>query len=171
MDNTDFEAAIDDFASKAEGLLNLKEEKTEGGLTRSAMPRVYAGIEVPFLWKTMSLGFLYSGRFSHSYARHELTASYNLKPCNWFAMGVNWSFLNTAQTLGWILEFTPKVGPTFYIGGDYLPVAFAKAPVLDKWIGADMMKSLGLDGWYAPLSLRLNLNFGIAFTLGSKYGR
>lgn len=171
MDNTDFEAAIDDFASKAEGLLNLKEEKTEGGLTRSAMPRVYAGIEVPFLWKTMSLGFLYSGRFSHSYARHELTASYNLKPCNWFAMGVNWSFLNTAQTLGWILEFTPKVGPTFYIGGDYLPVAFAKAPVLDKWMGADMMKSLGLDGWYAPLGLRLNLNFGIAFTLGSKYGR
>ena len=121
------------------------------------MPRVYAGIDVPFLWNKMSVGLLYSARFSHSYARHELTASYNLKPCKWFGLGVNWSFLNTIQTFGWILEFTPKVGPAFYIGGDYFPLTFAKAPILGNT--------------QIPLGLRLNVNFGIAFTLGTKYGR
>lgn len=171
MNNTDFEAALDDLASSAEDLLNLEEMKSESSLMTSSMPRLYAGVEVPFLWNTMSVGLLYSARFSHSYARHELTASYNLKPCKWFGLGLNWSFLNTMQTLGWIIEFTPKVGPTFYIGGDYLPVSFARAPLLDKWAGKEMMESMGLDGWYLPMSLRLNLNFGIAFTLGSKYGR
>ena len=156
-DNADFEEALDDLTSKAEGLLNFNEVKSEGALMRSSMPRVYAGIDVPFLWNKMSVGLLYSARFSHSYARHELTASYNLKPCKWFGLGVNWSFLNTIQTFGWILEFTPKVGPAFYIGGDYFPMTFAKAPILGNT--------------QIPLGLRLNVNFGIAFTLGTKYGR
>lgn len=172
MDNTDFQAAIDDLTSKAEDLLNLKEKKTEGSLVTSSMPRIYAGIDIPFLYRTMSVGLLYSARFSHSYARQELTASYNLKPCNWFAMGVNWSFLNTIQTLGFMLEFTPKVGPTLYIGADYIPVAFAKAPIVENWAEApSFLQSLGLDTWALPLGLRLNLNFGMSFTLGSKYGR
>lgn len=171
MDNADFEASLDDFVSKAEKLLSIDEIKSKGSLAKSSMPSVYAGVDVPFLWNTMSLSLLYSARFSHSYVRQELTASYNLKPCNWFALGVNWSFLNTAQTMGFILEFTPKVGPTFYLGTDYMPMAFAKAPLMDNSLGTDFPDALGLDGWYLPMGLRLNVNFGIAFTLGSKYGR
>ena len=171
MNNTDFEAALDDFVSRAEKLLSVDELKSKGSMTKFTMPSVYAGVDVPFLWNTMSLSLLYSARFSHSYARQELTASYNLKPCKWFALGVNWSFLNTAQTMGFILEFTPKVGPTLYIGTDYMPMAFAKAPLMDDSLGTDFPDALGLDGWYLPMGLRLNVNFGMSFTLGSKYGR
>lgn len=155
LSDMDMGAAIEELAQKAkENLLNLSEMDTAGGLTRSTMPRFYLGAEMPFLKKTMSVGLLYSSRLSHSYARHELTLSYNLNPCKWFALGVNYSFLNTARTMGFILELTPKVGPAFYIGADYIPVSFAKTSMMSLPI---------------PLAMRMNMNFGIAFQVGSKY--
>ena len=161
-DNLEFESTIDEFMQKAkEELFNLSEVNTVSGFTRSTMPRFYVGAEMPFLKRSMSVGLLYSSRLSHSYARHEMTVSYNLNPCKWFALGLNYSFLNTANTMGFILEFTPKAGPAFYIGGDYIPVAGFKVP--------SMSQSLGLPLNILPLSMRLNLNFGIALHLGSKH--
>lgn len=161
MDNTDFEASINEFVENAkENLLNLSEMDTDKGFKRSTMPRFYVGAEVPFLWRTMSVGLLYSARMSHSYTRQELTVSYNLTPCKWFALGLNYSFLNTANTAGFVLEFTPKGGPAFYIGADYIPFSFTKAPIL---LGENSSFNM------IPLSMRLNLNFGIALHLGSKH--
>ena len=45
----DFEAALDEFMAEAEGMLNINQKEAKGKLTRSTMPRVYAGVEVPFL--------------------------------------------------------------------------------------------------------------------------
>jgi hypothetical protein len=161
MDNTDFEASINEFVENAkENLLNLSEMDTDKGFKRSTMPRFYVGAEVPFLRNTMSVGLLYSARMSHSYARQELTVSYNLTPCKWFALGLNYSFLNTVNTAGFILELTPKGGPAFYIGADYIPFSFTKAPIL---LGENSSFNM------IPLSMRLNLNFGIALHLGSKH--
>ena len=156
LDNTDVEASVNEFVENAkESLLNLSEMEHKGGFTRSTMPTFHAGVEVPFLKRSMSVGLLYSMRKSHSYARNELTLSYNLTPCKWFALGVNYSFLNTAKTMGFIFELTPRVGPTFYIGCDYVPVAFAPA---------DFVPYIGM----LPMALRTNLNFGIAFHTGGK---
>lgn len=172
LDNQDFEAALNDFVDNAKGLLNLEEEVQGKAFTRSTMPRFYAGLEVPFMWNRMSVGLLYSARKSHSYLRQELTASFNLKLFKWLALGANYSFLNTKGTIGWMLELTPKAGPSFYIGGDYLPLAFAEAPILEGMLGDPaIMRTLGYQTWMLPMSLRLNLNFGIAFHLGSKHGR
>lgn len=173
MENLDVEASVNDFMEEAKSLLNLS-ENGEASLTRSTMPRWYVGVEAPVLNNLMSVGLLYSGRIGHFYTRHELTASYNLTPCKWFSLGVNYSFLNTANTIGWILEFTPKIGPTFYIGGDYLPLGFASAPILEDMLGEfpeAVGSVLGWDNWALPMSWRLNLNFGIAFALGSRHGR
>ena len=161
MNNTDFENSLNEFVENAkENLLNLSEMDTNGGFRRSTMPRIYLGAEMPFLRNSMSVGLLYSSRLSHSYARQELTVSYNLNPCKWFALGLNYSFLNTANTAGFIFEFTPKGGPVFYIGADYIPFTFTKAPIL---MGEDSAFNM------IPLSMRLNLNFGIALHLGSKH--
>lgn len=164
-----FDAALDDFRNKAEDLLNLKEEKSEG-LVRSTMPNVYLGVEVPFLKNMMSAGLLYSGRFSHSYYRNELTASLNITPLKWLALGVNYSFLNTARTIGGILELTPKKGVNLYLGFDYLPLAFASAPMLMDEVPS-FLKNMGFNGMPLPMSMRVNFNFGLSFALGSKYGR
>lgn len=173
LDNTEFEESIDDLVSKSEGLLNLSKEDFGKTFTRSTMPRVYAGVEVPFLWNRMSVGLLYSARKSHSYLREELTASFNVKALKWLAINANYSFLNTKGTVGGMLEITPKVGPNLYIGFDYLPLAFAEAPLLEDSMGQApaFLKSFGFESWALPMSLRLNLHFGLSIAIGAKNGR
>ena len=168
-DVNDFSDALDDFTNNAEDLVNLTQEQSSN-LIRSAMPNVYMGVEVPFLWRRMSAGLLYSGRFSHSYYRNELTASLNITPLKWIALGLNYSFLNTANTMGAILELTPKAGMNLYLGCDYLPMAFTSAPIISEEIPT-FLKDMGFTGMPVPLSLRMNLHFGLSFALGSKYGR
>ena len=172
LNNMDFEASLNDFMDNAKGLLNLTEdeEAVKKSFTRSTMPRVYAGLEIPFMWKRMSVGVLYSARKSHSYLRQELTASLNLKPLKWLSLGANYSFLNTKGTVGGVLEITPKAGMALYLGCDYFPLAVANAPLLESFMGEapSLLNSMGFESWIVPMSMRLNLNFGIAFTLGAK---
>ncbi len=139
----------DDFMK----LLVLEEMEDKGTIISATTPSFYVGAEMPFCYDKMSIGLLYSARKSFTKTRHELTVSYNLNPCHWFAFGVNYSFLNTTQTLGWIIEFIPRIGPSLYIGSDYFFCEFAKAP----------------DGFMLPIlpmSMRFNLQLGISFTLG-----
>lgn len=160
INGSDFNASLNEFIENAKKeLLNLSEMETPRGIFRSTMPTLYVGAELPFLKRSMSIGVLYSCRFSHSYPRHELTFSYNITPCKWFALGVNYSLLNTTRTLGAILEFTPKAGPSLFIGADYIPISWTKAPIV---LGNGPHNAL-------PLSYRLNLHFGIAMHVGSKY--
>ncbi|MBE6251630.1 MAG: hypothetical protein E7111_08300 [Bacteroidales bacterium] len=165
--------AIDDLANNAKGLLNIKEVASDKGLVRTTMPRLYAGVELPFLKRSMSVGLLYSARFSHSYARHELTASYNITPCKWFALGLNYSFLNTTRSMGAVLELTPKWGPCLFVGVDYFPMEWINAPILEDILGESpgLLNMIGIKttSWAVPMSSRFNLNFGIAMNLGSKH--
>ena len=154
--DVDIAGMVSDFMEDAQaGLVNLSELDDSKGLVRSTMPRVHVGVEMPFLKKSMSVGLLYSMRKSHSYSRNELTLSYNLTPCKWFALGLNYSFLNTARTMGFIFELTPRIGPAIYFGCDYLPVSFA---------------SVGSEYGYVkvPLAFRTNFNIGIALQTGGK---
>lgn len=166
-----FEESLNEFVSKLEGLANLSEMPHHHVFTKSTMPRFFAGVELPFLKRSMSVGLLYSSRLSHSYARHELTASYNLKPCKWFALGVNYSFLNTTRSMGAMLELTPKAGPCLYFGFDYFPMEVAPAPLMEGVLGEApaFFKTLGFESWVLPTSSRFNICFGIAMNLGSKY--
>ncbi len=133
--------------------LVLEEISEKGGILSATTPSFYLGAEMQFCKDMMSVGVLYSARKSFTKTRHELTLSYNLNPCHWFAFGLNYSFLNTAQTLGFILEFIPRIGPSFFIGGDYVPVTYAKAPA-----------ELGIP--VLPMAVRANVQIGISFTLG-----
>ena len=172
VDNYDFEAEIDKFLEEAEGLLNLEQMASASSFRRSTMPRIYAGVELPFFKNRLSLGLLYSSRISHSYPRHEMTASLNIKPARIISIGVNWSFLNTLRTIGYILEFTPKIGPTMYFGCDYVPMQWTVTDMLNDSMGEDtlaLLNKVGFKGIPLPMSTRLNMNFGFAFNLGSKY--
>lgn len=151
--DSDTGAVTDDLMDGVSELVSLEDAK-EQKLTTSSMPSFYVGAEMPIPYvKMMSIGLLYSARQTLSYARHELTVSYNLEPVQWFAFSANYSFLNTGRTMGMLLQFTPKAGPALTIGTDYFFTQFAQAdfvPVLGK----------------LPLSYRFNLNFGLAVTLG-----
>lgn len=163
LENIDVETSINELMDNAKNLVSLEQEGVGIALTRSTMPRVYAGVEVPFFFNRMSVGLLYSARKSHSYLREELTASYNLKMFKWLAVGANYSLLNAKGAAGGILQFTPKFGPSFYIGCDYFPLEWVEAPMFDDILGS--------TGTIIPMAYKLNLNFGLTFALGSKHGR
>ena len=149
---------VQDFEKILDTKPELSEMKNDGSLTRPTVPEVYLGVEMPFLKKMMSVGLLYSARLSRNYTYNELMLSYNLNPCKWFAFGVNYSFLSGADALGFLMEFTPRVGPAFYIGCDYFPTTYASLPISSE------IKML-------PLSMKLALNFGIALHIGGKNTR
>ena len=151
------EGAMDDAMAELENefgnLLSLNKLGNASKLSRSTLPSFYLGAEMPFMNNKMSVGALYSARKSYVATRNELTLSYNLNPVKWFSAGLNYSFLNTTKTLGWLLEFNPKAGPCFFVGSDYFFLAKAKAP-----------ENFALE--YIPMSWRFNVHFGLAVALG-----
>lgn len=146
---------IEDVENLESALFDFTEVANNGRYTRSTMPKVHIGAEMPFLKNLMSVGLLYSARIGHSYTTNELMVSYNLNPCRWFALGLNYSILSAANSIGMIMEFTPRVGPAFYIGCDYIATQFASVSFVP------IVKML-------PLSMRCSLNFGLAIHLGGK---
>ncbi len=153
LEEGEMDKAMDELGSEFEKLLELEKVENTSALSRSTLPSFYVGVEMPFCNNLMSIGALYSARKSYYHTRNELTLSYNLTPAKWFALGVNYSFLNVRKTLGCILEFTPKAGPCFYVGLDYAPVEWTNAPFLEPFP-------------YLPMSARVNAQVGLAFSLG-----
>ncbi len=147
--------AVEELEKEFENLLTYEKTNEGGSLTKSTLPSFYVGVEMPFLNNKMSVGALYSARTSYHYTRNELTLSYNLTPAKWFALGLNYSFLNVATTMGAMLEFTPRAGLNFFLGCDYMPLEWAKMPT-------------DLPVPILPTALRFNLNMGLAFSFGSK---
>ncbi len=143
--------AMTELGEQFEKLIAIRNGEN-ASVSRSSLPSFYVGVEMPFCNNKMSLGALYSARTSYVHTRSELTVSYNLNPTRWFAFGLNYSFLNTVKTLGWMLEFTPKAGPCFFIGSDYTFLELAPSPE-DFIISA------------IPTSTCLNVRFGLAIAL------
>ncbi len=119
VEDYDLEAAFSRIMDEIVALGNFQEVDLTEGSSYSTTPRLYLGVEYPFCYNKMSVGMLYYSRFRHNYTEQELTFSYNLRPCRWFAVGVNYSTMNYANSIGWLLEITPKRGLNFFIGSDY----------------------------------------------------
>ena len=149
-ENADFNAVIEEIKNDFLALANFQEGEA-ADFRLSTCPKIYAGVEMPFLHDKMSVGLLYSAKIMRRSTINELTLSYNLNPCKWFNLGINWSFLNAWKTLGWVIEFSPKGGVDFFIGSDY---TFFN--VMPKY--------------YVPVDKAwANMRFGLTFMLGSKH--
>ena len=144
----DLEKILDNFS-------NPSKVNDEESFTLATTPWVRVGVEMPFLKNMMSVGLLYSARTNRVYTSNELMVSYNLNPCRWFALGLNYSFLSGTDAMGFLVEFTPRVGPAFYIGCDCFPTSYAK---VSTWQGVNVL----------PMSMKCNLNFGLAVHIGGK---
>lgn len=148
------DGAMDELKNEFGNLLSLNKH-ADASFSRSTLPSFYIGAEMPFMDNKMSVGALFSSRKSYFASRNELTLSYNANPFNWLSAGLNYSFLNTTKTIGWIVELTPKTGPCFFIGSDHFFLSRAKAP-----------ENFPLN--YIPMAWRFNLHFGLAVALGKK---
>lgn len=147
----DIEDTMTDLTDDLMDVANYKLVASEG-FSISPRPTLNLGVEMPFVNNLMSVGALYTVRGGYGKAWNELTLSYNLTPAKWFNFGLNYSFLNTAKSMGWIIEFTPKAGVNFFLGSDY--TFFAVTPQ------------------FVPINeLCANLRLGLSFMLGSKHAR
>lgn len=151
-ENTKFDELLEGVKDEFLALADF-EEVAGGSFSLGTRTTVNLGIEYPFLKDKMSVGLLYTlkSKYNSRDLFNELTVSYNLNPCKWFNFGLNWSFLNSYKTLGWIIEFTPKAGVDFFIGSDY--TFFEVMPKI-------------------PLPINkvwTNARFGLSFMIGSKH--
>ncbi len=141
--------AMADLEGQWEDFLKFEEEGSVTNMMKSSLPSFYLGVEMPFCNNLMSVGALYSGRVSYYRMRNELTLSYNLNPAKWFALGVNYSFLNVRKSIGAVLEITPRVGPAIHVGCDYFPLEYAPGPQEPAIIPTESFLKFGVGISYA----------------------
>ncbi len=143
-------------------IADLEEIEPQKGIVSRIKPNLYIGVEAPFLWNKMSLGLLYNAKFGYTSTRNELTLALNARPAQWVNIGVNYSMLNTAKSIGWLLELTPRSGVGFFIGSDY--TFFETATLYTIPLGN---KGFNLN---APLNeLNFNFRFGVHIALGNRF--
>ena len=144
-----FEETFNEITDQFMEFLDL-EEVESGKITSRIRPQLFVGVEAPFLWNRMSLGLLYSAKFGYTSTRNELTLALNMRPGKWFNLGVNYSMLNAAKSIGWILELIPRGGISFFLGSDYT--------------------FLEVNPMFIPVNeLNFNMRFGFNITMGNKY--
>ena len=143
-------------------ILDLEETVPQKNVLSRIRPNLYLGVEAPFLWNRMSLGLLYNAKFGYTSTRNELTLALNMRPGKWINIGVNYSMLNAAKSIGWLLEITPRSGVGFFLGSDYTYLETATlytVPIGSRGINLNV-----------PLNeVNFNLRFGCYITMGNRY--
>ncbi len=149
---------FDEITDKFKEILDIEEVQGEKVNSR-IKPQLYLGVEMPFLWNKMSLGMLYNAKFGYTSTRNELTLALNARPGKWVNIGVNYSMLNTAKSIGWLVEFTPRSGIGFFAGCDYMMFEYASLPLTED---------ISLP--VVPVNqINMNLRFGFHIALGNAF--
>jgi len=119
LKNGDFSGRVKEMMLSLTELLAFRTEvNTEDRKMRLAS-KIFAGIEYPFLQDKMRAGILYHCTMGTFRTSHELTASWNYSPVRQFNVALSYSFLNSRQSFGWQLSFTPREGMNIFLGSDY----------------------------------------------------
>ncbi len=148
VENFDFQQEIDKVKEQLLSMASFKEQISEKGKTKMVSAKVYAGIEYQFLNDKMGVGLLYSGRFGQYRYDNELTLSYNYAPVRWFDVALSYSFLNSRQSIGWLLTFVPKKGLNIFFGSDYTCLNYTPQgiPVKNAYLDFNIGISVPLGG-------------------------
>ena len=141
----DIDESLKKIAADFMALANFEEVQGTGG-SSAITPKAYVGVEAPMLNNLMSVGLLYS----YMYGINDLTLSYNLKVKDIFNVGLNYSMLNNAKSMGFLVEFIPRNGVAIFLGTDYLNMQYTP-------------QGLPVD------KLIMNAKFGLNATFGSKH--
>ena len=96
------------------------------------------------MYDKLSFGFLSSTRINGKYSWSEGRFSANVSPLSWFEAGINYGITSYGSTMGWIVNFHPRV-LSLFVGMDYIVGKVSKQ--------------------YIPLNnMNMNLSFGLNVT-------
>ena len=135
------ESLTDDFEDYA----NLHRRSTGETLSKALAATLNIGVEYALpMYDKLSFGFLSSTRIHGAYSWSEGRFSANVSPLSWFEAGINYGISTYGSTMGWIVNFHPKV-LSLFVGMDYIVNEVGKQ--------------------YIPLNnMNMNLSMGLSFT-------
>lgn len=136
---------LDRLTDDFEDYANLYRRSTGGKLNRALAATLNIGAEYALpMYDRLSFGFLSSTRINGEYSWSEGRFSANVSPLSWLEAGVNYGISTYGSTMGWIVNFHPKV-LSLFVGMDY------------------MVSKVGKQ--FIPLnSMNLNLSMGMSVT-------
>lgn len=125
IDIDDFETSVEDqwedIQDDAEEMMKLypDSKKAESKRTNLAAT-IYLGTEyeMPF-YKHLSVGLLYTNRFSDVNGMYDLRAFLNVSPLKFFELSANFGVSTYGKSFGWMLNVHPAA-LSFFVGSDYM---------------------------------------------------
>lgn len=126
FNNFDFSDQLDELKDDLVDMASFSQESADAAQVQALSAKIYAGVEYPFLKDKMRVGLLYSGKFGRYRNQHELTVAYNYAPVRWFDVALSYSFLNSQQSIGWLITFVPRKGLNIFFGSDYTQFSYSK---------------------------------------------
>lgn len=137
---------LDRLTDDFEKYTNLHRRSTGGRLNRALAATLNIGAEYELpMYDKLSFGFLSSTRINGKYSWSEGRFSANVSPLSWFEAGVNYGITSYGSTMGWIVNFHPKV-LSFFVGMDYI-------------VGKVSKQYIPLNNMNMNLSMGLNVTF------------
>lgn len=140
-----FDNQLDALTDDFEDYTNLHRRSTGGKLNRALAATLNLGAEYALpMYDKLSFGFLSSTRINGKYSWSEGRFSANVSPLSWFEAGINYGITSYGSTMGWIVNFHPRV-MSLFVGMDYIVGKVSKQ--------------------YIPLNnMNMNLSFGLNVT-------
>ena len=136
---------LDQLTDDFESYTNLHRISAGGKLSKALAATLVIGAEyeMPF-YNKLSAGFLSTTKINGPYSWSEGRFSANVSPLSWFEAGINYGITSYGSTMGWIVNFHPKV-LSLFVGMDYIVGKVGKQ--------------------YIPLNnLNMNLSMGLSVT-------
>ena len=136
---------LDQLTDDFESYTNLHRRSAGGKLSKALAATLVIGAEyeMPF-YNKLSAGFLSTTKINGPYSWSEGRFAANISPLSWFEEGINYGISSYGSTMGWIVNFHPKV-LSLFVGMDYIVGKVSKQ--------------------YIPLNnMNMNLSMGLSVT-------
>ena len=136
---------LDQLTDDFESYTNLHRRSAGGKLSKALAATLVIGAEyeMPF-YNKLSAGFLSTTKINGPYSWSEGRFAANISPLSWFEAGINYGISSYGSTMGWIVNFHPRV-MSLFVGMDYIVGKVSKQ--------------------YIPLNnMNMNLSFGLNVT-------
>ena len=124
IDIDDFETSVEDqldeIKDDAEEMMELYGSQQAESKRTNLAATMYLGAEyeMPF-YKPMSVGILYTNRFSDVNGMYDFRGFLTVSPLKWFEASVNYGVSTYGSGFGWMLNFHP-VGFSMFLGSDFM---------------------------------------------------
>ena len=103
--------------------LNIGGEQEKNHYFSMPTAKLNIGLEYRFCKQKLGIGLLSRTMLYNKRLYEELTASFNMRPANWFNFSISYSMLNGRGSLGTALSL--RGGPfLFFLAADYIPVSW-----------------------------------------------